>query len=56
MCSRVPVFLLKKKDNVFAKFKEFREFDKNQCILPMTFLRSNNGGECVSNDFEIYLS
>jgi len=41
-------YFLKNKDRVFEKFKEFKELDENQCVWPMTYLRSNNGGEYVS--------
>lgn len=42
------VYFMKNKSIVFEKFKEFRALDEKQCGRPIKWLRSDNGGEYVS--------
>ena len=42
--------------HVFEGFKEFRALDEKQCSWPIKCLRSDNGGEHVSRQFEVYYS
>ena len=49
------VYFLKNKSHVFEIFKEFRALVEKQCGQPIKFLRSNIGGEYVSQQFEYYM-
>ena len=49
------IYLFKSKSHDFEIFKDFRELAKMQCGHPVKCLRSNNGGEYVSQQFEYYL-
>ena len=49
------VYFLKSKDEVFEKFKEFKALVENQTGKRIKALRSDNGGEYVSNAFSKYL-
>ena len=49
------VYFLKRKSEVFSKFKEFEQRVHNDCDLHIGTLRSDNGGEYLSNEFKIYL-
>ena len=40
------------KSHVCERFKEFMALDEKQCGWPVKCLRSNNGGEYVSRQFE----
>lgn len=42
---------MKKKDEVYSKFVEFKALVKNEIGKKIKSL-SDNGGECVSNDFK----
>ncbi|KAM2549644.1 hypothetical protein TB1_013986 [Malus domestica] len=45
---------LRKKSKVFAKFKEWKTETKNQTRRNIKYLRSDNGGEYISNEFTDY--
>ena len=49
------VYFIKKKDEVFAKFKAFKALAENQTGKPIRTLRSDNGGEYTSHVFSQYL-
>lgn len=49
------VYFMEKKSEVFEKFKEFEIFMTNSSGLKIGSLRSDNGGEYVSAEFENYL-
>ncbi|KAK3880875.1 hypothetical protein Pcinc_014673 [Petrolisthes cinctipes] len=51
----VWVYILKGKHEVFAKFKEWKKCVENQMGRKIKILRTDNGGEYKSNDFEQYL-
>lgn len=44
-------YLLEHKDQTFDMFKEFMALVENQTNLNIKMLRSNNGSEYVSNEF-----
>ena len=52
-CSRV--YFMKNKSEVFDKFKEFELCTTNECSNLIGTLRSDNGGEYLSKEFEKYL-
>ena len=45
------IYFLKGKDEVFEKFKEFKDLVENISEKKINTLRSNNGGEFTSNEF-----
>ena len=45
------LYLLKKKSEAFDCFQTFKEFVENECDKKIKCLRSDNGGEYVSNEF-----
>jgi transposase InsO family protein len=47
-------YFLKTKDEVFSMFKEFKLVVENQIEKKIKFLRSNNGGEYTSKEFEYF--
>ena len=49
------VYFIKNKSEVFDKFKEFESCTTNECSQSIGVLRSDNGGEYVSKNFEFYL-
>lgn len=49
------VYLLKQKSEVFEKFKEFEAGATNECGLSIGTLRTDNGGEYLSKEFQDYL-
>ena len=49
------VYFIRNKSEVFDKFKEFELCTTNECGLPIGTLRSDNGGEYLSKEFESYL-
>ena len=49
------IYLMRNKSEVPDKFKEFEALVCNQTGLTIGTLRSDNGGEYLSNDFEEYL-
>ena len=48
------IYLLKKKDEVFEKFKEFKALVENLFEKRIKTLRSDNGGEFTSGEFNDY--
>ena len=45
------IYFLKKKDEVFERFKEFKALRENLSERKIKILRSDNGGEFTSNEF-----
>ncbi|KAL4279618.1 hypothetical protein GQ457_03G008910 [Hibiscus cannabinus] len=50
------VYFLKSKLNVLSSFKEFKIFVENQSDCKLKVLRTDNGGEYVSNEFNDFCS
>ena len=50
------VYFIHSKDQVFSKFVEFKELAENFTECRIKILRSDNGGEYVSNEFNRYLA
>ena len=46
------IYFLKKKSEVFDRFKEFKALVKNQIEKKIKVLRTDNGGEFCSKEFE----
>jgi hypothetical protein len=46
------IYFFKTKDEVFSKFQEFKYLVKNQTRKKIKVLRSKNGGEYTSKEFE----
>ena len=46
------IFFLNTKDETFVKFQEFKEMVENQTSKKICALRSDNGGEYTSRDFD----
>ena len=51
----VAVYFLKHKSEVLDKFKQFAAMVMNECDKPIKKLRTDNGGEYVSKEFQDYL-
>jgi len=49
------IYLIRKKDQAFEKFKEFKNLMENRFEKKIKILRSDNGGEYISKEFEIFL-
>lgn len=49
------VYFLKQKNEVLNKFKEFERTFSNECGQSVTRLRTDNGGEYTSKEFQEYL-
>ena len=49
------VYLLKRKDEVFQRFAEWKAMVENSCGRRLKVLRSDNGGEYTSKEFQEYL-
>ena len=49
------VYFMKNKSEVLEKFKEFHNYVVNATGKPIKILRSDNGGEYSSNEFESFL-
>ena len=49
------VYLMDRKSETFDKFKEFRAEVEKQLGLPIKSLRSNRGGEYLSDEFQRHL-
>jgi hypothetical protein len=45
---------LKNKVEIFSKFKQYKIEVKNQTNRKITMLRSDNGGEYKSNEFNLF--
>ncbi len=52
-CSKV--YFMKQKSEVLCKFKEFEKTFSNECRQRVTRLRTDNGGEYTSKEFQEYL-
>ena len=50
------ISIIKRKSEVFTKFKEFKVLVENQYNCKIKRMRSDNGGEYCSNEFENYLT
>jgi hypothetical protein len=48
------IYFLKNKDGVLAKFQEFKAQIENQTERKIKTLRSDNGGECTSKEFNCF--
>jgi transposase InsO family protein len=46
------IYFLRKKFEVFDKFKEFKSLVENQIEKKINVLRTNNGGEFYGNEFK----
>ena len=56
-CSRYcKVYFLRNKSEVFDKFKQYEAHAINECGQQIGTLRSDNGGEYMSREFESYLN
>ena len=51
----VWVYALKKKDEAFRKFQEWKALAEKSSGCTMKILRSDNGGEYVSTDFDNFM-
>lgn len=51
----VSVHFIKRKAEVFEKFKLFEAMVTRECGEPIKKLRTDNGGEYTSNEFQTYL-
>jgi hypothetical protein len=49
-------YLIQEKSEAFEKFKEYKSFLLNQKNVNIKVLRTDNGGEYVSNEFKSYLN
>ena len=49
------VYILKNKSEVFSIFKDWKKLVENQYGVKIKILRSDNGGEYTSNEFEMFL-
>ena len=49
------IYILKKKSEVFEKFKSWKALVENQYDKKIKILRTDNGGEYTSNELETYL-
>ena len=49
------VYFIRSKSEELEKFKEFELCVTNQCGNPIATLRTDKGGEYLSNEFNIYL-
>ena len=50
------VYTMKNKNEVFAKFKEYVAYVENQTNFKIKALRSDNGGEYISKEFNEFCS
>ena len=48
------IYFLKMKNEVFERFKEFKALVENLFEKKINILRSDNGGEFTSNEFNVY--
>ena len=47
---------MQKKDQIFSKFSEFKAFVEKELGKQVKALRSDNGGEYISNEFKEFCS
>ena len=50
------IYFMQKKDQVFSKFLEFKELVEKDTWKHVKALRSDNGGEYISNEFKNFCS
>ena len=50
------MYFLKQKSDIFQKFNEWKVMMENQKEQKVKFLRSDNGGEYASSEFNEYLA
>jgi hypothetical protein len=50
------IFIMQKKDQTFSKFCEFKALVEKESGMQVKALRSNNGGEYISNEFKDFSS
>src|SRR5699024_4976677 len=48
------IFFVRKKDETFSKFVEFKALVENETSKKVKALKSDNGGEYVSNEFKFF--
>lgn len=53
-CRKVWVEFIRHKDEVYTKFKEWKAKVETQTGRKVRYLRSNNGGEYTSKEFESF--
>ena len=51
---KVWVYILKSKDEIFAHFRQWKAMVETQTERKVKYLRSNNGNEFRSGEFEKY--
>ena len=51
---KIWIYFLKNKDEIFERFKEFKALVENLSEKKINILRSGNGGEFISNEFNDY--
>ena len=51
---KIWIYFLKTKDEVFRKFKEFKSLIESHLERRIKTLRTNNGGEYTSKEFEAF--
>lgn len=51
LTQKIQIYILNSKDEVFIKFQKFRDLVENLTWRHIQALRTNNGGEFTSNDF-----
>ncbi len=47
----MTIYLIKHKNGMFDKFKQYKEYVETKTNKKIKMLRSSNGGEYKSNDF-----
>ena len=52
---KIFIYVLRRKSEVFARFKEFKSLVENQKCSKIKVLRSDNGGEYISSAFDHFL-
>jgi transposase InsO family protein len=50
------IFVMQKKDQTFSKFREFKALVEKESGKQVKALRSDNGGEYISNEFKDFFS
>lgn len=55
MITQDAAYFMKKKSEVLCKFKEFEKTFTNECRLSISRLRTDQGGEYTSKEFQVYL-
>ena len=50
------IFFMQKKSNTFAKFYDFKALVEKESVMHVKALRSDNGGEYISDEFKEFCS